>query len=721
MGQIILYTEDPASIPTPSAGKVTLFIDSTTGFVSVKDSTGTVTSWGTGGGLTADPDVTLAADSDSRVATQHATRTYADAGDAATLSAAETYADTGDAATLTAAAVDASTKRDAAKAYADSLVVSLYDNRGNYDASGNVFPTTGGSGAAGAILKNDLWRISVAGTLGGTVVVVGDFVVALVDTPGSTAGNWAINNAAGVAADTNAAATKATPVDADLIPLIDSASGFGLKQLSWANLKATAKTYFDTLYLGIAATAAAATKLITARTIDGTAFDGTANITVVAPATHAAASKATPVDADELPLVDSASGNALAKLTWANLKATAKTYFDTLYAAVTHVSRHQFGGADPLETIADVGDADSAITTNIAVLPVALTAARTYTLPAANAFTKGSRCAFVDVFGSVSNTLTATLQRAGTDTVNGGTSTVLVQPYGSYIFITDGVSKWTSLGRSQAQIDVFTSSGIWTKRSWARSVTAMAISGAGSGGSGRRGAASTVRGGGAGGGGSGRSWLQWAASQLNATETVVVGAGVAGGLAQTVDSTDGNPGGLGGDSSFGTYMRARAGTTAAGGGNATGATAGGAGAGIQASGGAGGTPSPTGGVGGSGVSATYACPGAGAGGGVNASNTAQNGGPGGNINGLTTALTGGNGGVVDTTAPQQGTADTTMLSYLSSGSGGGAGSITANAQAGADGIGYGAPGGGGGGSLNGHNSGAGGAGTAGIVVVIQYQ
>ena len=46
---------------------------------------------------------------------------------------------------------------------------------------------------------------------------------------------------------------------------------------------------------------------------------------------HAAASKTTPVDADELPLLDSASTFAVKRLTWANLKATLKTYFDTLY------------------------------------------------------------------------------------------------------------------------------------------------------------------------------------------------------------------------------------------------------------------------------------------------------------------------------------------------------------------------------------------------------
>jgi hypothetical protein len=50
--------------------------------------------------------------------------------------------------------------------------------------------------------------------------------------------------------------------------------------------------------------------------------------------THAATAKTTPVDADEFPIVDSAASNILKKLSWLNVKATLKTYFDTLYAAV---------------------------------------------------------------------------------------------------------------------------------------------------------------------------------------------------------------------------------------------------------------------------------------------------------------------------------------------------------------------------------------------------
>lgn len=80
------------------------------------------------------------------------------------------------------------------KEYADSLVVWLLDYRGGYDASVNTFPTTWGSWTAWAVIKGDMWVLSVAWTLWGSAVQVGDSIIANTDTPGQTAGNWNILN-----------------------------------------------------------------------------------------------------------------------------------------------------------------------------------------------------------------------------------------------------------------------------------------------------------------------------------------------------------------------------------------------------------------------------------------------------------------------------------------------------------------------------------------------
>ena len=59
------------------------------------------------------------------------------------------------------------------------------------------------------------------------------------------------------------------------------------------------------------------------------------NATTVGTAIHGATGKTTPVDADTMPLIDSAASNVLKKVTWANIKATLKSYFDTLYRSVS--------------------------------------------------------------------------------------------------------------------------------------------------------------------------------------------------------------------------------------------------------------------------------------------------------------------------------------------------------------------------------------------------
>ncbi len=78
----------------------------------------------------------------------------------------------------------------AIKDYADGLVAGLLDYRGGYDASSGDYPITGGSGTAGAVMKGDMWVVSVAGTIGGEDIQVGDSIIANIDTPGQTASNW---------------------------------------------------------------------------------------------------------------------------------------------------------------------------------------------------------------------------------------------------------------------------------------------------------------------------------------------------------------------------------------------------------------------------------------------------------------------------------------------------------------------------------------------------
>lgn len=88
-------------------------------------------------------------------------------------------------------------------------------------------------------------------TLVKITLAVGD---QLIYTHGS---GWACTDSTGalkpaqqVQVATNAASSKTTPVDADLLPLVDSANSYSLAKLTWSNLKATLKTYFDTLYPG---------------------------------------------------------------------------------------------------------------------------------------------------------------------------------------------------------------------------------------------------------------------------------------------------------------------------------------------------------------------------------------------------------------------------------------------------------------------------------------
>ncbi len=79
----------------------------------------------------------------------------------------------------------------------------------------------------------------------------------------------------------------------------------------------------------------------------------------------------------------------------------------------------------------------------------ALTAPRTWTLPSASSVNPGQHLYVQDFKGFVSNTNTLTIPRNGSDTINGGTgSQVINSANGGFLFISDGVSNWSAQATS---------------------------------------------------------------------------------------------------------------------------------------------------------------------------------------------------------------------------------------------------------------------------------
>ncbi len=102
-------------------------------------------------------------------------------------------------------------------------------------------------------------------------------------------------------------------------------------------------------------------------------------------------------------------------------------------------------------------------------------------------------------------------------------------------------------GGNTVKFTQFTANGTWTKDANAQQVMFIIWNGGAGGGSGRQGATTSSAGG---GGGSAGNVMIYAApaNMFSATETITIGAGGAGGVAQAANLTNGNPGTAGGQS-----------------------------------------------------------------------------------------------------------------------------------------------------------------------------
>ncbi len=93
-----------------------------------------------------------------------------------------------------------------------------------------------------------------------------------------------------------------------------------------------------------------------------------------------------------------------------------------------------------------VADANyTALSSDTLIAYTSLTATRTVTLPAANAVNAGAKLVVIDESGSVTVTKAITVARAGTDTINGGTSYTISAAYGAVELESNGSNAWTTI------------------------------------------------------------------------------------------------------------------------------------------------------------------------------------------------------------------------------------------------------------------------------------
>lgn len=262
------------------------------------------------------------------------------------------------------------------------------------------------------VAEGDTFQMLSAGTMGAKTVNSGDLLICMVDSPGQTDANWAVqeSNLDQMTESVKGVAKVATQAIIEDFATTNDTDAVTPKKF-WMGIAEWVAEVSSTLYSSVRNT------LLTGLNL----------------------ADSTPISATDS--VITALGRLQAQITAGGGLYLAKSQdlsdLSSIPTALVNL------GLEGLITVADNDYALQPDERYVAQSAV-LTAARAWTLPLANSVNDGHEMILFDLSGSLTDSNRIIVTRQGSDTVNGATTYPLATAYGSVRVISDGISKWTA-------------------------------------------------------------------------------------------------------------------------------------------------------------------------------------------------------------------------------------------------------------------------------------